>query len=276
LVRRLQESGVAVWLPADWQRSGNDLSAAGLRELRGLLLRELPVGVPQGRLETRHVGEILAGLTRADDEHSGWWARARAWLRDVFAGADEAADEGWLARMAGHSGVSQAVLELVSYVALGLVVLLALVIAGNEVRMGGRGLRRWRLGARVPTETVAVAGGAVPLDWQGVRDSPVAQRLGLLLELVIDRLNERGSVRLARGLTVRELLSAAALADEMARERLGVLARASERVRFSGGAVSEEEVAAVMEEGRLLLEEMGDTAGDGARSSGAPASGGGP
>ena len=305
LARRLQESGVATWLPVDWQRSGNDLSADGLRELRELLVRELPVSAPEGAHHpgTRHVGDILASLIRVDEEHSGWWARTRAWLRNIFASTDEAADEGWLERMTGHSGVSQTVLELVSYVALALVVVLTLVIVANELRVSGvwGGVGRRRSGARgAGSRTATAAGlggsavGAAPLDWQGVQGSPLAQRLGLLLELVIARLNERGGVRLSRGVTVRELLSVAALADERERERLGALARASERVRFSDVAVSEEEVAGVMEEGRLLLEGIGgvsggtvpsgDTApsgavassGGSASSRGAPSSGGAP
>lgn len=280
LARRLQESGVAAWLPVDWQRSGNDLSAGGLRELRELLVRELPVSAPEGAHHpgTRHVGDILASLVRVDEEHSGWWARTRVWLRNIFASTDEAADEGWLERMTGHSGVSQTVLELVSYVALALVVVLTLVIVANELRVGGVwggvGRRSGARGSGSRTATAAglggSAGGAVPLDWEGVLGSPLALRLGLLLELVIARLNERGGVRLSRGVTVRELLSVASLADERDRERLGALARASERVRFSDVAVSEEEVAGVMEEGRLLLEGIGGVSGAVPSSGGAP------
>jgi len=257
LVRRLQDSGVAVWLPRDWQRPGNDLSAGGLRELRELLAHELRVSPPPGAhpLGVQQVPEILASLTRADDEHSGWWARTRAWLRNIFAGSDEATDEGWLGRMIGQSGLSQTVLELVSYGALGLVVVLALAIVANELRVAGvwgRG-RRGSLLAAGP----AAASGGDRLDWGVVESSPLAQRLGLLLELVVARLNESGGARLSRGLTARELLQAAPLADERDRERLGALARASERARFSGGGVSEAEVAAVMEEGRRLLEGIG-------------------
>ena len=42
LARRLEDAGVAVWLPRDWQRPGNDLSVGGLRALRELVLHELP------------------------------------------------------------------------------------------------------------------------------------------------------------------------------------------------------------------------------------------
>ena len=83
------------------------------------------------------VPEILASLRRADVEHSGWWARSRAWLRTVFAGGDAAGEEGWLGRMMGQSGVRQAVLELVSYGALALVVVLAVGIVVNELWTGG-------------------------------------------------------------------------------------------------------------------------------------------
>jgi hypothetical protein len=279
LVGRLDGSGVAPWLPRDWRRPGNDLSAGGLRALRELVLHELQLAPATG---ARHPGVqqvpgILASLTQADAEHSGWWARARAWLRTVIAGGDEAGDEGWLGRMIGQSGVRQAVLELVSYGALALVVVLAVGVVGNELWVGGVWGRRRRRGGDADGGAVAdsggVAGGA-RLDWTRVLGAPVAQRLGLLLELVVARLNESGGVRLSRGLTGRELLRTAGLADERARERLGAVVRASERVRFSGGAISETEIAAVMEEGRRLLEGIGVAGTGGAMAVGAGAPGG--
>lgn len=260
LARRLEDAGVAVWLPRDWQRPGNDLSIGGLRALRELLLHELPPAPFEGGHGPgiQPVPEILASLRRADVEHSGWWARSRAWLRTVFAGGDAAGEEGWLGRMMGQSGVRQAVLELVSYGALALVVVLAVGIVVNEMWVGGiwRGRGRRRRGDGL-TGGSGGSGDGVRLDWAGVLDAPAGQRLGLLLELIVRRLNEGEGVRLARGLTARELLVAAPVAGERDRERLRVLVRAAERMRYSGGAVSEREVAEVMEEGRLLLEGIG-------------------
>ena len=133
---------------------------------------------------------------------------------------------------------------------------MTLAIVGNELRVSGVWRRAWRLrGSSRPGG--AVATGGERLNWDLVQSSPVPQRLGLLLELVVARLNETSGVRLTRGLTARELLRAAPLADARDRERLGALARAAERVRFSGVAVPEEEIAAVMEEGRRLLERIG-------------------
>jgi hypothetical protein len=257
LVRRLEESGFSAWLPHDWRRPGNDLSAGGLRELRSLLSRELagnaddePVRVPS----VEHVRAVLVSLAGGDDERSGWWARTKAWLRDVFARREPATGEGWLARMVGESGLSQTVIELISYVALGLVVVLAVVIAVNELCVSGvfGGLRRR---FAVPDDA-PVASGRAAVTWDDVQRAPPPQRPGLLLELLIATLAESCRLRPARGLTVRELTRAARLPDEEDRERLVELARTSERVRFSKAEVSGGEIAAAVESGRVLLQKI--------------------
>jgi hypothetical protein len=100
LARRLDESGLSVWLPRDWRRPGNDLSAGGLRELREVVSRELTVGATaRGRERppgVESVPDILASLARSEDEHGGWWARTKVWLRNLFEEPEPAADEGWL------------------------------------------------------------------------------------------------------------------------------------------------------------------------------------
>lgn len=275
LVRRVSESGVSAWLPRDWQRAGNDLSAGGLRELHQLLASELIAVGGDGRSRAPgvgHVHEVLASLARSDGDRSGWWARTRAWLRNVFARGEPAADEGWLARMVGGSGLSQAVIEIVSYVALGLVAVLAVFIVGNELRVGGvfggllGGLRR-RLAVLAD---VPVTRGPAGLSWDEVERAPVLRRAGLLLELLVAQLAEGARLRSARGLTVRELTRTAQLEDVADRERLLGLARTAERVRFAGIPVSEGEIAAAVEGGRVLLERIGALAGgdDGARGRG--------
>jgi hypothetical protein len=276
LVRRVSESGVAAWLPRDWQRPGNDLSAGGLRELRQSLARELtaaggarePVGAPS----VERIHDVLASLARSDGERSGWWARTKAWLRSVFERGEPAAEEGWLARMVGERGFSQTVVELISYVALGLVAVLAVGIVVNELLVAGVfGRLRRRLAV---LDDVPVATGRGALTWDDVQKAPVLQRAGLLLELVVARLAEGLRVRSVRGLTVRELMRVAQLPDETDRERLLVLSRTAERMRFGGVEMSGAEVAAAVEDGRVLLERIGvgararDGRGGGAKGGG--------
>jgi hypothetical protein len=274
LVRRLEENGFSAWLPHDWRRPGNDLSAGGLRELRSLLSHELAGNAGDEAVRApsvERVHAVLASLAGGDDERSGWWARTKAWLRGVFARGEPATDEGWLARMVGQSGLSQTVIELISYVALGLVVVLAVVIAVNELCVSGvfGGLRRrFAVLADVP-----IASGRAAVTWDDVQRAPPLQRPGLLLELLIATLAESSRLRSTRGLTVRELTRAARLADEEDRERLMELARTSERVRFSKVEVSGSEIAAAVESGRVLLEKIASRPDGGVRGGGLPGGG---
>jgi len=257
LARRLEESGWLPWLPTDWKRAGNDLSAGGLRELREMLLRESALA--HERLHRPSVAElpaVLADLVPARSGRLGWWARTKEWLRDVFERSEQESDAGWLARLVGQNGLSQVVLEIISYAALMLVVLLALVIVANEVRVSGVGAR-FRTGFRRrggPATDVRVSRGDLTLD--DLSAVELAQRPQRLLEMVTARLTEASRLPPARALTVRELTLAARLADEGDRERLSQLGNVCERVRFSSFQVSSEELGAAVEHGRMLLEHL--------------------
>jgi hypothetical protein len=260
LARRLDESGLSVWLPRDWRRPGNDLSAGGLRELREVVSRELTVGAAargRGRPPgVESVPDILASLARSEDEHGGWWARTKVWLRNLFEEPEASADEGWLARIIGQSGLSQALVELISYVALAIVTVLAVVIVGNELRVGGV-VGWWRRRFAVLADSSVGVRHNGDLAWGDVLSVPPLRRPGVLLELVVGRLVEGGRLRAARGLTVGELTRMARLPGEEDRGRLAELARTAERVRFSNVAVSDGDIAAAVEGGRVLLERIG-------------------
>ncbi len=84
---------------------------AGLRELRGLLAREL--GVPGDRahvprvehvLGVERVPAVLAGLARAGDERSGWWERTRACCEMFFRGVSPRRRRGGLLVWSGKAG----------------------------------------------------------------------------------------------------------------------------------------------------------------------------
>jgi hypothetical protein len=257
LARRLEEGGWSAWLPRDWKRTGNDLSAGGLRELREMLMRE--PAITQERFPRPRVSQlpaVLASLTPATSAQAGWWARTKEWLRDVFERSEQESDAGWLARLVGQNGLPQIVLELISYAALLLVVLLAVVIVANELRVSGVGARfrstfRRRSG---PMLDVRSEREEPALDTVGA--FPLAQRPQLLLEIVIARLTAASCLPPARALTIRELTRAARLAHEDDRERLSQLARTCERVRFSGLQVSSEDLGAAVEHGRMLVEHL--------------------
>jgi hypothetical protein len=258
LVRGLDHSGWAAWLPRDWKRPGNDLSAGSLRELRVLVAREL---APQTTARTPRVEQlrgVLASLDHRSHDRNGWWARTKAWLRTAFERREETADGGWLTRLVAQIGLSQAVIELVSYAALALVVVLAGLIVWNELRSGGAFARRGRQAARLGLATTRRDG----LTRNDIETAAFRHKPRLLLELIAARLTEESCLPPAGGLTVRELARAARLPDERDRERLAELALASERLRFSDVEVPTDNIESALEGGRKLLERIAARASD--------------
>src|SRR5882757_9106088 len=142
LVRRRDDSGWSAWLPRDWKRPGNDLSAGSLRELRILVARELATQATARTPRVEQLRGVLAGLDYRGHDGNGWWARTKAWLRDVFERREETVADGWLTRLVAQIGLSQALIELVSYAAVALVVLLAGLVVLNELRSSGVFARR--------------------------------------------------------------------------------------------------------------------------------------
>jgi len=263
LARRLDEAGLSAWLPRDWKKPGNDLSQGGLRDLGNLLaLQGHDSTVSPARAhqpDVSHLAAVLAGFARGDAaEGHGWWARTKAWLRDVFERREEE-DDSWFSHVVGQNGLSQTVIELVSYVALALVVVLAVVIVANELRMDGVLGRSWRPRRRAAALVESERGGVDVPTWDDVQRAVPAQRPRMLLELIASRLTEEGRLPQSRGLTVRELTRLARLSDEADRQRLSELARMSERMRFSNDPVSDAAVGPVLEGGRVLLERISVT-----------------
>src|SRR6201999_4533713 len=98
LARHLQESGWSAWLPRDWKRPWNDLSAGGLRQLGELLALQARDTVGSGpslrQLNTHHLPAVLAALAGSGAaERNGWWERTKAWLREAFERDEEQDDD---------------------------------------------------------------------------------------------------------------------------------------------------------------------------------------
>jgi hypothetical protein len=237
----LERGDWAPWLPRGWKEPGNDLSAGSLREFRELVRREEAVEVGARAPEVGSVRPILAGLASRHAE--GGWSRFKSWLRSILEVHEQVPQESWFSRMVAHVGLSQSLRQLVAYLALGGVVVLAAVILLNELRAAGL-LPGGRVGARKRALTQRVPGEGVPVD---LEQAPLLDKPRLLLERIVRRLAERGYLPPAGALTVRELTQVAKLPESDDRARLSELATTAERVRYSARemepAVVEESVA---------------------------------
>lgn len=251
LAPALKASPWQAWLPRDWDKSGNELSDQGLTELRTLIVRETRrrVGMLAPRVE--RVSSVLAALEAGQPEPAGWWARFKAWVRGIVAARAAAGPDSWLARLLGATRLSERVARLLMVAVCAVLMAVAAAIVINELSLAGWLRRSGQTGAGQ-----AAGAGAQPpaaCDLGQVAAAAEELRPRLLLELIARRLYEQGRLPPARALTVQELLRAARLADDADRERLRVLAAASERLRFSNSGPGRDALGAALAAGRELL-----------------------
>ena len=255
LTAALGESAYAPWLPADWKRPDNQLSAAGLSELRAQLAREGGRrDNPRPAARTERVAPVLAAVTHRDAGSVGWWQRLKDWLRRILTTRAQA-DSGWLRRWLAGIELSTTSIQLITWAAVAVVVALAAAIVINELRIAG--VLRSRTTRSQPRAGDSHHGGAAAALEDIERASP-EQQPALLLELIAARLAALQRLPPARALTGRELEREARLPEESGRSRLVELVTVCERVRFSGEPVSAVNLAAAVRGGRALLATLTD------------------
>jgi len=249
LTPALRESAFAAWLPSDWSRADNALSAAGLTELRTLLAREAGRGAPpRAAPRAERVGPVLAALARSDAAGGNWWQRFKDWLREILTPSAEA-DNGWLRRWLAGLNLSGQTAALIAWGTFALTVALAAAIVVSELRVAGflgAGARRARA---VESQRGARAGPTL----EAIERATPTEQPALLLELIARRLVEQSRLPPARALTVRELGRRARLPDESARGCLLELVTVCERLRFSAGTVAAATLGSALRSGRSLL-----------------------
>ena len=246
----LAQKPAADWLPADWNRPDNQLSAQGLTELRALLAREQAVPARARALpDVAKVPAVLAAVTRSEAAQAGWWTRFKEWLRRILTPQVQR-NESWVTRWLDGASLSRRASELIAWSVLALIVALAVGIIVRELRiaglLGGRERSRAQAGSGLPGGRRGASAGQI------VRAAP-RERPGLLLEAIAKRLAEQDRLPPARALTARELVGRARLPDEAGRSRLAELAAVSERVRFSGADVAAASLTAALAGGEQLL-----------------------
>jgi len=249
LTPSLAASPWEAWLPRDWYRPHNQLSAGGLVQLRALLPAEAARLPPAHELRTNTVSAVLAGLP-ADDHSRSWWRRLKSWLHELFTRASQPAHDSWLQRLIIRMHLPITLTRWIEWLGFAIAAGLGIGIVLNELRLAGwLTLRRGR--ARRAAGAGSAVGAGVRLE-ELERASP-SQQPRLLLELVAARLVQQSRLPPARALTVRELRRAARLADAADHSRLDELASVCERVRFSDQEVAPAILARALAQGRELL-----------------------
>jgi hypothetical protein len=255
LVRQLESSEWLQWLPRGWRDAGNDLSVRGLDELATLIERERLRELTGRRPGTAKLHEVLEGLEGARPERGARWLRFQHWFEAVFEQPAEEDGSTWLERMLRRATLSDVVIEALTFLAVALVVALALVIVVNELRVAGLFRRRRKRGPPVEVERRAVP----RVTRAELELASPQERAGLLLRLVFERLQQAGLLARAASLTVNEAQHLVALPDTADRARLAELAAAAEHARFAARPAEAGVLARALAAGAELLAKL-DTA----------------
>jgi len=254
LAQALERSGIEQWLPQGWKEKRNNLSVGSLTELRSLMDRELATHTNGRRPRVERLNEALAGLGVQHQRDNSTWLRFRKWLRDLLERRDRSDNEDWFDRMVHRVGLSDAIGEIVTYVALGAMVLLALIVVLNELKAAGLLGRRAKAADEERNTDLA---SARPLPTMSeIERAPLLERPRMLLELIAARLTAIRRLPPAAAMTVRELSRAVNLDGTQDRERLATLAGAAERARYAAGGVTTATLESACADGRELLDRV--------------------
>jgi hypothetical protein len=253
LVRALEASEWRAWLPPGWRAADNDLSIGGLEELAVVIGQESLRETAGRRPGTSKLRQVLIGLEAARTPRLGPWGRFRQWLERVLERRTDDDPSAWLDRLPQRGALPAFVLETITYLALGLVIVLAVLIVANELRLA----RVFRRRARAPRDgRRASRPSHTPLGWHDVERAPPAEKPAVLLRLVLERMMQGGSLPAASSLTVREIESRAALRDPEDRARLAALTAAAEHGRFAGRPVERAALESALAAGSQLLRRL--------------------
>lgn len=245
----LEHSAFAAWLPSDWNEPHNQLSAEDLSELHFTLAREGAAVAGTRELHPERVRAVLQQVTKHEGEQQGWWARFKRWLRELLTPRPQPESD-WWRRLFGDAQLDQAALHLIAWLAIALLIALALGVVINELRVAGL-LRR-----KAGTPGGSASRGARAPALSDIDSADPRAQPALLLELITSRLAAQERLPASRAFTVRELSSRARLDDPEQRARLVALGAVSERVRYSAQEIAPPVLAEALRGGRELLSSL--------------------
>jgi hypothetical protein len=254
LAPALEKSGVEEWLPQGWKEVRNNLSAGSLTELRSLIDRELAAHASERKPRVETLNEVLAGLGNQHSATNGTWQRFKRWLRELLERHDREDHEDWFDRMVHRVGLSDAIGEVLTYLSLGAMVVLALIVVLNELRAAGLLGRRARSDADARDADLATS-RAIPTVGE-IERAPLVDRPRMLLELIAAKLTAIRRLPPASAMTVRELSDAVNLEADQDRERLDTLAATAERARYAESSVPVTALESAYARGRELLDSV--------------------
>jgi len=244
----LEASEYAPWLPEAWRERVRDdpgfITFDGLVELERLLAAEREPREPRS-VNTNSLPEVLDGLDRADETFSvTWWERVLEWIRERIP-RQSGGDSGWLADLLSDLGRHETLLRVLGYGLFAAIVLIALGIVVNEMRVAGVFDARLRgRGASAEHATAQVS---------DVSSTLPAERFAALIDRILDAVGADRRGTLDASATHRELARGVRWQQDDERASFARLIDCAERVRYAATRPPASEIDSALEHGARLL-----------------------
>jgi hypothetical protein len=247
LTEALEASG---YLPFLSSEKREELRTYDLPELQQVADRyaEPPTDAEVGLASLESVLETM----RKEEEAARpltWFERFKRWLRTMLSRQQQETDSA-LARWLKDFSIPETVRLVILYASIILIILLAIGVVINELRVAGV----FRRGGAPQGRRAVGADGALIIDATDADlDAASADaRVPLLLRMLVSTLVKSGRLRAERALTHSELGLRAKFDDTEQRECFRRVALLAERVVYGAGSVRPEEFEPVVAAGRAL------------------------
>jgi hypothetical protein len=244
LAEALKSLGLTPMLSDGWQEQ---INTDALRDLANLA-EGYGESRPRISLDVAALPGILKALQREQTPLSqSWWDAFKAWLTHHWSALSGL--ERWLGRL----GESRTLFTLISYGLVALVLMAAVAVIVNELKVSGAGSRRRR------TAASAVNPAAAGVDSAGLQSGALADGLAELLRALVSRLMQTRRLAAERSLTHRELVTHSTFDDESQRAAFAAVAGTAESILYGAHGAAPDELNKALLEGRSLLAQLSDT-----------------
>jgi hypothetical protein len=217
------------------------IEEAGIRGLRDVQAFEgtyaeqlsLPEGVA---LDHAGLDELLSDVLIDNREEDSWWDRFVRWMQEHLRDSDTG-DYRWLADWLDNLKLPDWVGELLLKGSIVLIVLLAILVVGNELRVAGVFRRSWRKRRPDTVDSGEVRAEALrPRSLQELGGLPPKQLAAAALAVVVDALAERDWVTADSSFTNGELVGQLSRRHAVLTEPFARLVRGVERIVYGDRA----------------------------------------
>lgn len=232
---------------ADWQ--WDSIGVQGLTTLRSVEQRYSEPPAERAAVPVDSLQSILDELKQPPrvEPPLTWFERFKRWLRDLL-GQQESAADSWLSRWFEEHTLSETARNILFYGPMILVVLLAIAVIVNEVRVARKGRRKKD---RTQASSAAGTPGAALARSLDLDAAARSERPSILLQMLVATLVKTGRLQAERSLTHRELTTRATFDDSSQRESFRRVAQLAERIVY-GGDEAPAELDDVVQAGRAL------------------------